>query len=52
MIPTEIALTELQIEWGLTTAEFEKESIQKIMSVLEFREARAKGENAKSKSKK
>jgi hypothetical protein len=43
-------LLNLQVEWGLTTEEFENESIEKIMKILEYRSAQAKGEEQKIKS--
>jgi len=44
-------LTELQIEWGLTDEEFNLISAAKIQRIIEFRNIKAIGENARNKNK-
>jgi len=40
---------EIQIEWGLTDEEFDSISAEKIQRIVEYRKAKAKGENTASK---
>jgi hypothetical protein len=39
------------VEWGLTTDEFEKEDITKIMKYLEYKQAISEGEKALNQTK-
>ena len=40
------------IEWGLTPDQFNGIDVEQIRRILEYREAKARGENAKQKNSK
>ena len=43
-VPSEYNLWNLQLEWGLTTEEFNKESFFKIYKILEYKQAEIEGQ--------
>lgn len=51
-IPLDFVIFELMIEWGLTTEQFNNESYEDIMKIIEYRKMKAEGENVHNKKMK
>lgn len=47
LIPEDYMMYNLQLEWGLTSKEFNEEPIEKILKILQYKQAEALGQSRK-----